>query len=200
VSAEARERVADFERASRDGCLVSHLASEVLLLRALRYGLRLRLFGYSDDHSGHRLDPNQIVFDSLHPGMFSATTWIACRWRSLMGYIFPVAGMQGYLNLKGYGEFDHDNRPDGWNVWLTFVLSPAPATAEASPSPMLTEAAPHVCNSIKLSEVHTSHSSALRKTRRTTSSGSTSTARSGRLSTSPLIRASNFTPPRLCQP
>jgi hypothetical protein len=58
------------------------------------------------------------------PGMFSATTWIACRWRSPMGYIFPVAGMQGYLNLKGYGEFDHDNRPDGWNVWLTFVHSP----------------------------------------------------------------------------
>jgi hypothetical protein len=33
--------------------------------------------------------------------------------------------MQGYLNLKGYGEFDNDNRPDGWDVWLTFVLSPA---------------------------------------------------------------------------
>jgi hypothetical protein len=44
-----------------------------------------------------------------------------------IGYIFPVAGMQGYVNLKGYGEFDHDNRPDGWNVWLTFVLSPATA-------------------------------------------------------------------------
>src|SRR5262249_57563990 len=40
-----------------------------------------------------------------------------------IGYIFPVAGMQGYLNLKGYGEFDAANRPDGWNVWLTFVLS-----------------------------------------------------------------------------
>ncbi len=23
-----------------------------------------------------------------------------------IGYIFPVAGMQGYLNLKAYGEFD----------------------------------------------------------------------------------------------
>ena len=30
--------------------------------------------------------------------------------------------MQGYLNLKGYGEFDNANRPDGWNLWLTFVL------------------------------------------------------------------------------
>ena len=60
-----------------------------------------------------------------------------------IGYIFPVAGMQGYVNLKGYGEFDHDNRPDGWNVWLTFVLSPAPpSSASSSPPPMLTKT-PH---------------------------------------------------------
>jgi hypothetical protein len=56
-----------------------------------------------------------------------------------IGYIFPVGGMQGYLNLKAYGEFDNANRPDGWNVWLTFVLSPAPA---AAPSAMLTKAPP----------------------------------------------------------
>ena len=47
-----------------------------------------------------------------------------------VGFIFPVAGMQGYLNLKAYAEFDNANRPDGWNVWVTFVLSPAPAGAE----------------------------------------------------------------------
>jgi hypothetical protein len=56
-----------------------------------------------------------------------------------IGYIFPVAGMQGYVNLKGYGEFDNDNRPDGWNVWLTFVLSPAPPSSASSPPPMLTK-------------------------------------------------------------
>jgi hypothetical protein len=56
-----------------------------------------------------------------------------------IGYIFPVAGMQGYLNLKGYGEFDNDNRPDGWNVWLTFVLSPAPSSASTSPPPIITK-------------------------------------------------------------
>jgi hypothetical protein len=57
-----------------------------------------------------------------------------------IGYIFSVGGMQGYLNLKGYGEFDNDNRPDGWNVWLTFVLSPAPpSSASSSPPPMLTK-------------------------------------------------------------
>jgi hypothetical protein len=57
-----------------------------------------------------------------------------------IGYIFPVGGMQGYLNLKGYGEFDNENRPAGWNVWLTFVLSPAPPSSESSPPPMLTKA------------------------------------------------------------
>jgi hypothetical protein len=56
-----------------------------------------------------------------------------------IGYIFPVAGMQGYLNLKGYGEFDSQNRPAGWNLWLTFVLSPAPPSSESSPPPMLTK-------------------------------------------------------------
>jgi hypothetical protein len=58
-----------------------------------------------------------------------------------IGYIFPVAGMQGYVNLKGYGEFDHDNRPDGWNVWLTFVLSPAPPSGQSSSPPMVTKSA-----------------------------------------------------------
>src|SRR5215467_4825149 len=58
-----------------------------------------------------------------------------------IGYIFPVAGMQGYLNLKGYGEFANDNRPDGWNLWLTFSLSPAPptSTSSSSPPPILTK-------------------------------------------------------------
>ncbi|MFZ0149627.1 MAG: transporter [Xanthobacteraceae bacterium] len=56
-----------------------------------------------------------------------------------IGYIFPVAGMQGYVNLKGYGEFANENRPAGWNVWLTFVLSPAPPTSQSSPPPTLTK-------------------------------------------------------------
>jgi hypothetical protein len=56
-----------------------------------------------------------------------------------LGYLFPVANMQGYLNLKGYGEFDNANRPDGWNVWLTFSLSPAAPTAQSSPPPIITK-------------------------------------------------------------
>jgi len=51
--------------------------------------------------------------------------------------------MQGYVNLKAYGEFDHDNRPDGWNVWLTFSLSPAPPSSESSPQPIVTKSAVH---------------------------------------------------------
>ncbi len=55
-----------------------------------------------------------------------------------IGYLFPVGNMQGYLNLKGYAEFDNANRPDGWNVWLTFVLSPSAQAATPSP-PILTK-------------------------------------------------------------
>ena len=48
-----------------------------------------------------------------------------------VGYLFPVAGMQGYVNLKGYGEFDSAHRPTGWNAWLTFSISPmTPAVAK----------------------------------------------------------------------
>jgi hypothetical protein len=42
-----------------------------------------------------------------------------------VGYLFPVADMQGYVNLKGYYEFAAKNRPEGWNVWLTLAFSPA---------------------------------------------------------------------------
>jgi len=51
-----------------------------------------------------------------------------------IGYIFPMGdGLQGYLNLKGYKEFAAQNRPEGWNTWLTFAISPAaepPAAAK----------------------------------------------------------------------
>jgi hypothetical protein len=46
---------------------------------------------------------------------------------------------QGYLNLKSYWEFAHDNRPDGWNTWVTFVISPAEQAPSAAPRRMLTK-------------------------------------------------------------
>src|SRR5882724_8990322 len=42
-----------------------------------------------------------------------------------LGYIFPAGDMQGFLGVKGYGEFDAANRPSGWNTWLTFAISEA---------------------------------------------------------------------------
>jgi hypothetical protein len=49
-----------------------------------------------------------------------------------IGYIFPINGMQRYLNFKAYFEFDHHDRADGWNTWVTFAISP-PAPPAATP-------------------------------------------------------------------
>jgi hypothetical protein len=57
-----------------------------------------------------------------------------------IGYLFPAGEMQGYLNLKGYYEYDAKNRPRGWNLWLTFAISPA-ASQPSRPSRM--RAYPH---------------------------------------------------------
>jgi hypothetical protein len=50
-----------------------------------------------------------------------------------VGFIIPISKTtQGYLNIKGYKEFDNANRPDGWNAWVTFVLSPAEQTPSSA--------------------------------------------------------------------
>jgi hypothetical protein len=51
-----------------------------------------------------------------------------------VGYIFPIVGMQGFLGLKGYGEFDAANRPSGWNTSLTFAISPAAPQSTVTPT------------------------------------------------------------------
>jgi hypothetical protein len=56
-----------------------------------------------------------------------------------IGYIFPIGGMQGYLNLKAYGEFDGSDRPSGWNAWVTLVISPPAAAPPASTRPLITK-------------------------------------------------------------
>jgi len=53
-----------------------------------------------------------------------------------LGYLFPLGDMQGYLNLKGYGEFDAQHRPSGFNVWLTFAISPPAPTPPMTKTPM----------------------------------------------------------------
>jgi hypothetical protein len=51
-----------------------------------------------------------------------------------VGYLFPIGDKQGYLNLKGYKEFAAENRPEGWNVWLTFAISNAAPTSTVTPT------------------------------------------------------------------
>jgi hypothetical protein len=52
-----------------------------------------------------------------------------------IGHIFQVGEHhQGYLNLKGYKEFAAQARPEGWNVWLTLLISPAAPTPAAPPA------------------------------------------------------------------
>lgn len=41
-----------------------------------------------------------------------------------VGFLFPVGDMQGYLNIKAYGDLETENRPKGWSTWVSFVLSP----------------------------------------------------------------------------
>jgi hypothetical protein len=83
------------------------------------------------------------VYDQLTPDSGCAPALCPFESRVLgvgpqIGYLFPVGDMQGYLNLKGYKEFDNFDRPDGYNVWLTFVLSPK--APEAAAAPIVTKA------------------------------------------------------------
>ncbi len=52
-----------------------------------------------------------------------------------IGYLFPVGDLQGYVNLKGYGEFANKNRPAGYDIWLTFAISPAAPRPDAPALP-----------------------------------------------------------------
>jgi hypothetical protein len=49
-----------------------------------------------------------------------------------VGLNFPVGGLEDYL--KVYREFAAENRPDGWNAWLTLELSPPAASASHTPA------------------------------------------------------------------
>jgi hypothetical protein len=51
-----------------------------------------------------------------------------------LGYTIPMGALEGNVNVKAYKEFAAANRPEGWNVWLTYTLSPADS-APASPPP-----------------------------------------------------------------
>lgn len=74
----------------------------------------------------------QLTADSGAPAFLGDNKSRVAAIGPQLGYIFPVApGLQGYLNVKAYFEFGARNRPEGFNTWLTFAISPA---AEASPA------------------------------------------------------------------
>jgi len=56
-----------------------------------------------------------------------------------IGYVFPINDMKGFISLKGYKEFAAENRPEGWNVWLTFQISPGEPDKGSSSKPLLTK-------------------------------------------------------------
>ena len=52
-----------------------------------------------------------------------------------LGYTIPMGELEGNVNVRAYKEFAAANRPEGWNLWLTYTLSPAEATTARSAPP-----------------------------------------------------------------
>jgi hypothetical protein len=52
-----------------------------------------------------------------------------------LGYTIPMGALDANVNVKGYKEFAAANRPEGWNVWLTYTLSPSDPGATPLPPP-----------------------------------------------------------------
>src|SRR5262245_3899945 len=51
-----------------------------------------------------------------------------------LGYTIPMGELEGNVNVRAYKEFAAANRPEGWNLWLTYTLSPAEAAPARSPT------------------------------------------------------------------
>ena len=52
-----------------------------------------------------------------------------------LGYTISMGELDGNVNVKAYKEFAAANRPEGWNVWLTYTLSPAESTSARPAAP-----------------------------------------------------------------
>lgn len=66
----------------------------------------------------------QLTADSGDGATFGAYKGSVTALGPQIGYLFPISDQQGYLNLRAYREFAAENRPAGWNLWLTVSISP----------------------------------------------------------------------------
>jgi hypothetical protein len=75
--------------------------------------LHVGLVGYfynqitADSGSGAKLDDFKSKVNGIGPQV---------------GYIFNMGDKQAYLNLRAYWEFNANNRPEGYNSWLTLSI------------------------------------------------------------------------------
>lgn len=76
----------------------------------------------------------QITNDSGQPAILGGFRSRVFGLGPQIGYIFPIGSNQAFLGLKGYGEFAADNRPAGWNTWLTFSISEAVPASTVTPT------------------------------------------------------------------
>jgi hypothetical protein len=52
-----------------------------------------------------------------------------------VGYTVPMGALEANVNVRGYKEFAAANRPEGWNLWLTYTLSPSEPAPTRSTAP-----------------------------------------------------------------
>jgi hypothetical protein len=77
---------------------------------------------------------NQITGDSGSGAVLGAFPSRVAGVGPQIGYDFSLGGREGSLSARGYYEFAAENRPFGWNAWLTLSIAlgaPAKKTAPA---------------------------------------------------------------------
>ena len=69
------------------------------------------------------------------PATGSAASSRASRAPAASSATVSLGELDANLNVKAYKEFAAANRPEGWNLWLTYTLSPAEPNAKSSTAP-----------------------------------------------------------------
>lgn len=111
---------------------------ELSAVAGLTYNFENSDTDYRNGVDGHiDLAASQFFSPTLHVGLvgyiyyqLGADSGSGARlgdFKSRVYSIGPQVGMflgerKLYLNLKGYYEFDAQNRPEGWNAWLTLLI------------------------------------------------------------------------------